>query len=196
MPLFPIKKISALAGTAALLPLLLLASAFAAAPPVPGAKEADAPRHQVRFELRLTRDDSGDGNTAPVVLAEPRITTIDRNTASISITGGEPSYTLSLSPTIEPAASGTTASAGNIMVLWNLRLSGKTLPGVTAISLSGASRVAADREEALADVFLKDPRTGKASRFLLYVKTIVSTGGTVPAAAPAPAAEAAAPPTR
>lgn len=164
-------------AAALLLPAsFFLHSAAAGAPQAkdaPPASSASAARAQVRFEMRLTRTDSG--SNTPVSLGTPIITTLDGSTASVSITGGEPSFMVSLSPTLEQAKSDNSGQQQRtVAVLWNMRLSGKGLPGVTAAAVNGASRVPLARETLLAELLLKDPASGKSSRFQLFVTTSVT----------------------
>lgn len=137
------------------------------------AKDA-RPRAEVRLAMQLTRaDDGGGAAAAPQVVGTPLLNTLDGSTGSLSVTGGELSYSVSCSPTVE--------AGGSVALLWNLQLSGKGLPGANSVTLNGASRVAAGKDEPLTEVTLKDPKTGRVSTFRLRVTTTVTDS-----AAPAP----------
>jgi hypothetical protein len=182
---------------AVLAALLLTASAVAA--PQQGGKPSasDAPSGPpVRFDLRLTRvdQDAASGTAAatpaaPALLAAPTLTTFAGQTAAVNVSGGEPSYSVSLSPTVERAdnrqQAGSSAAAPAVRVLWNLRLSGKGLPGgVASVTANGATRVPLAIDDAtVAEIALTDPATGRLSRFRLAGRV---TTGDAAAAAPAP----------
>jgi hypothetical protein len=151
----------------------------------PGARPSDAPRAQVRFAIRLTRTDGGGEEGAssktpkspasPQVIGTPVVTTLEGGTGSISVSGGDISYSISLSPTLE--------ANSNVALLWNLQISGKSLPGATSVNLNGASRVVAGKEEPVAEVTLKDPKTGRQSSFHVRATTTI-TGAVPPAPKP------------
>ncbi len=148
---------------AAFLPAALFFSFAAPGAPPAAARPADAPRAQVRLAVQLTRTDDG---APPRVIGAPVLTTLEGGTGSISVSGGDISYSVSLSPNAE--------ANNNVALLWNLQLSGKALPGATSVNLSGASRVAAGKEEPVAEVTLKDPKTGRQSSFRLLVTTVIA----------------------
>ena len=132
----------------------------------------------VRFALTLSRTDLPAGAnpaSALVTLAAPMLTTLDGNTASVSVAGGDPSYTISLSPTVETADN-------KVQVLWTIRLAGKTLPGASSVTLTGASRVGAGKDAILAEITLTDGATGK--RAVYRLQGVVTTES-----APAPEAQ-------
>nr|CAA9292340.1 hypothetical protein AVDCRST_MAG63-4468 [uncultured Armatimonadetes bacterium] len=144
--------------------VLLAATAASAAP----AREAEKPARQVRFAVQITRTDAADARAAAgaaQVLGLPVITTLDKNTGSIAVSGTDLSYSLSLSPGVE--------AGNNVALLWNLQLSGRGLPGATAVTMTGASRVAAGKAEPVAEITLKDPKTGRHSTFRVLVTTTV-----------------------
>lgn len=159
-----------LPGLTAALAVALLASGGA---PTPAPRPGEAPRAQVRFAAQLTRADSGQGSgngpntlSAPQVIGTPVLTTLDGGTASVSLTGGDVSYAISLSPTVE--------ASGTVAVLWNLQLSGRNLPGASSANQNGATRVNTGRQEPVAEVSLRDPKTGRQSAFRLQVTTTVT----------------------
>jgi len=170
--------------------LLFSASAFADAPPdgsmksEKSAADAKKPAQQVRFEMTLSRLESGDNGAAstaaaPLVLGSPTLTTVDRNTASLSITGTDTSYNVSLSPTVETANN-------SVQVLWNIRLTGKNLGGgATAVTASGATRMTVGKEGGLTEISVTDVQTGKRTTFLIRAKVTVSDAPSV-AASPKP----------
>lgn len=181
--------------------LLLLTAAAAAAlpiradaaaqPPAGASRPAAAPpRAQVRFDLRLTRADSGAGATAPppapapsgsgaagpvTVVATPILNTTDLGTASIAITNADLGFTVSLSPTLEGAEK--TGTKASVLTLWNLRLSGHSLPGGTSVvTVSGSTRIAPGTEAMLAEVPLHDAKTGQTSLFRLMARATITAG--------------------
>jgi hypothetical protein len=172
---------------------LLLTCAFStlcALPAAPqattGGGDAKASKAVLRFALRLTRQDVTDSPTdqaapaAPVDVASPTLTTLDGDTASLSVAGADLSYNVSLSPTLQMANNA-------VQVLWNLRLAGKGLPGgATSATVTGGSRVTLDRDAVLAELTLTDPTTRKRSIFRLQgtVNRDASSGTTTPAATP------------
>ena len=179
-------SLSAVAAAAALLLFLLPVPvlsglAVAAAPAAKDRADPNAPRAQVVLALQLTRADGAAAPNGPgQVIGAPVLSTLDRNTGSIQITGGEMDYAISVSPTIE--------GGNNVALLWTLQISGKSLPGATSVALNGATRVARNKTEPLTEVTLRDPKTGKSSLFRLLVKTTVTepekTGAGADAAAP------------
>lgn len=160
------------------------------APPATKQTSAARPR-QVRFDVQLTR--TGTAGTAkadtpapdstkpdapkpdpappsndPVIIGSPSVSTLDRNTATATVTGGATSYTLALSPTIETADNA-------VQVLWNLRMNGKDFPGGTAsFTLAGAARIVAGTDTPLAEMTLSDPKTGQAATFRVRVRVTLS----------------------
>jgi hypothetical protein len=213
-----IRKVTRFLALLAVPTALLTATALgsgvreATRPVHPAAQGQDAQeRPQVRLALRILRVEEGDkpadatvgsseasGRPALTVLAEPVLTTLDGQTATVDIAGSDPSYSLSLSPTVEKRgeagknnvgdeSAGATGSAApgspSLQVNWNVRLSGKTLPGgVTAVTLTGASRVVAGKESVIAAVALPDPQTGRVTRF--QIQGTVTVGGVAPAGEP------------
>lgn len=143
--------------------VLVLPAAFAQRPAAP---RDQASRAQVRFAVQLIRADGTTPIKAGQVIGAPVLTTLDGSTGSISVSGGDISYTVSLSPTLE--------TDNNLALLWNLQLSGKALPGATTVNLNGASRIRVDKEEPVADLALTDPKTGTRSSFRLQVTTSVT----------------------
>jgi hypothetical protein len=145
-------------------------------------------RAQVQFTLNLVRVDApataapSTPDAAPVVpitLATPILTTTDLGAASVTVTGPDLGYTISLSPTLETAENSAKA---DILTLWSLRLNGRSLPaGTTSVSLTGAKRVPADGsgDSLLAEVPLVDAKTGQTTRFRLFVRTTVTAPGSV-----------------
>ena len=154
----------------------------------------------IRFTLQLLRLDDAmvttelitpaTGGSVPTlvhedvrqtILASPIMTTLDGSTATISVAGGNLSYTLSLSPAI--------ASNGKILTLWNLRLSGKSLPGATAVTATGATKIEAGKPSVIAEISLTDPVSKQRATFIL--QGITATGDAVtdnpPSAVLAPA---------
>lgn len=140
--------------------LLLLPLPLLAAPAAP------APRAQVTLAFQLTREEDGAAGRAPQVIGAPVLSTLDGNTGSIQISGGELEYAISVSPTVE--------AENRVALLWSLQLSGKSLPGATSATLNGATRVVRDKTEPVAEITLRDPRTGRASSFHLAVKATVT----------------------
>lgn len=164
-----------------------------AAPPV--SQTAPSRPRQVRFDVQITRMPAPPGASTtpnasgtpaatppvagdaaqtppangdnPTIVGTPTVTTFDRNTATVAVTGTGISYTLSLSPTVENADNA-------VQVLWNLRMNGKDLPGSTsAFTMSGASRVIAQTDTTLAEMSLTDPKTGQATVFRFRVRITV-----------------------
>ena len=125
---------------------------------------------QVRLALELTRTDTGTGTAAggnaddaPVArtIATPILSAFSRGSGSVQVQGNDLSYGLSVSPDVE--------RDGRIALLWTLQLSGKTLPGATSANVAGGARVAAGKREPIAEITLRDPKTGHASSFRVYV---------------------------
>ena len=161
--------------------------AFAAADPPPAVKPAppaDTKSTPIRFTLQLLRVDdetsrpaTGGANsavttTAPIqkTIASPTMTTLDGSTATISVVGDDLSYTLSLSPAI--------AANGKILTLWNLRLSGKSLPGATAVTATGATKIDGGKPSVIAEVSLTDPANGHRATFILQGTTLTGDAAT------------------
>ena len=159
-----------LLAVAALLLLLPLSPLAAQTPRV------ETPRAQVTLTFQLTRTEGGAATGKPQVVGAPVLITLDGSTGSLQITGGELEYALSVSPTLEPE--------NRVALLWSLQLSGKSLPGATSATLSGATRVLRDRTEPVAELTLRDPRTGRSSSFHLVVKTTVTEPGKAAASMP------------
>ena len=137
------------------------------------------PQPQVRLALELTRADGGSGEATPAgkVVATPVLTAFSRNSGAIQVTGGDLSFNISLSPEVE--------KNNRLALLFTLQLSGKSLPGgVTSANLSGGTRVTVGRREPVAEVALRDPRTGRTSTFCLFVTATVSGATIAPSAAP------------
>jgi hypothetical protein len=139
----------------------------------------------------------------PVVLGTPVLTTLNGSTATLSITGTDLSYNVALSPVVEAAnntsntgnsggATGTKSAGGSstgtntapaaapvvpagpgVQVQWNVRFSGKSLPGMTTCSISGASRVEIGKDAAMTEMTMTDPKTGRATTFRLVAKITV-----------------------
>lgn len=153
--------------SAALLPLVALLAP--AAPSGQGVAEPAAPKAQVVLALEITctnRGEAGKSNAAPQVIGTPKLSTLDGATGSIQVTGGDIAYSLSLSPSLE--------RENRAALLWNWQLSGKGLPGATSAALSGASRVVLGKEEPVAELTLRDPKTGQATTFHLRATTTVT----------------------
>ena len=186
---------------------------FAVAPVLSGAappKSADnAPERvkpapaQVRLEMHLTRTEKegaapGAGSTSlppatlvPPAIASPTLTTLDRGTATVTITNKELSYSISASPSIEQ----TDKASSTVQVLWNVRLSGRSLPGDTnSVTTTGATRIdpAGENESLLTELPITDTKTGRVSLFRLTVRVIVtpadSPGPKVGTVSPTPSA--------
>lgn len=164
-------------------PLTLLACKLAvvlvfAAPPArvaqePSAAGALAPT-PVRFVLELTRADARPSepveDSAARVLAAPTLSTLNNQTGSVQVTGGDLSYSVSLSPALNQAGDG-------LSVQWSLRLGGRSLPGgVTSVTLTGASALTPGKTQPLAEVTLRDPKTGALTRFRLLGRASVGAG--------------------
>lgn len=162
--------VAALAGVAAGRPAW---AAQAAAAPAPS-----APVAQVRLALELTRTDTNNGaaSVAPPArtVAAPTLSAFSRSSGSVQIRGDDLSYGVSVSPEVE--------RDGRIAVLWTMQLAGKTLPGATSVNVAGGARVQAGKREPIAEISLRDPKTGRASLFRVFV-----TATTGSDAAPAPA---------
>lgn len=147
------------------MPLLAVVVLLLCSPlPLLAAPREQAPRAQVTLALQLTRAE-GNSETGQVI-GTPVLTTLDGNTGSIQIAGGELEYAISISPTVEPD--------NRVALLWTLQLSGKSLPGATSAALNGATRVLRDRTEPMVEIVLRDPQTGRSSSFRLVVKTTVT----------------------
>ena len=147
---------------------VLLALPAAAAPPPKERPDPNAPRAAVVLAFQLTRTDAaGEKNDPAQMIGAPVLSTLDRSTGSIQITGGALDYAISVSPTVE--------AQNSVALLWTLQLSGKSLPGATGAALNGATRVLRDKTETVADLLLRDPKTGRSSAFRLSVKTTVTT---------------------
>jgi hypothetical protein len=142
----------------------------------------------------------------PFTLGTPTLTTLDGGTATLSLTGTDLSYNVALSPTVETAnntVSGTSSaspaagtgqtppatpptappapsapSGPTVRVQWNLRLAGKSLPGATTCSISGASRLEVGKEGAITEIRLTDPATGRAATFRIVAKVTLGSGNT------------------
>ena len=166
-----------------ILALAVLITPLSQAPNKTAPAAAAEPRAQLRLAVQITRTDEGAAaadKPAPRVIGAPVLSTQDRTTGSISVAGGDLSFGLSLSPTLEPGNRAT--------LLWNLRLAGKGVPGTRSLTMSGASRVTLNRNEPVTEVTLRDPATGRTSTFAVTVKASVATesGGGAGAAAPEP----------
>jgi hypothetical protein len=175
----------------------LQALAPPSSPSVPPARTAPAPA-QIRLEMRLTRSDkeggsaadAGSASSAPPAIATPTLSTLDRGTATVSVTNKDLSYSVSASPSIEQAGK----ADSTVQVLWNMRLSGRTLPGGTnAVTTTGATRITPDagKDTLLTELPISDAKTGSVSVFRLTVRVIVTRAATpgpevgpVPPAAP------------
>jgi hypothetical protein len=110
---------------------------------------------------------------APPAIATPSLTTLDRGTATVSLTNRDLSYSISASPSLEQ----TDKADSTVQVLWNVRFSGRTLPeGTNSVSTTGATRVRpdADSETLLAELPITDPKTGNISVFRLTVRVSVT----------------------
>ncbi len=151
-----------------------------------GARQAAAtmpatPPQQVRLALELTRMDSGaNGGAAPATppartLATPILSAFSRGSGSVQVQGDDLSYGISVSPDVE--------RDGRIALLWTLQLAGKTLPGATSANVAGGARVAAGKREPIAEITLRDPKTGRASLFRVYV---TATTDAAPVSPPPP----------
>ena len=146
--------------------------------PIAGASSETRVSVPVRFVAQLARIDyigSSDTTGTTMAIANPTLTTLDGNTATLAVTGGELSYSVSLSPTVE-------RSGGKVQVLYTIRISGKSLPGATAVTTTGAARVVAGKDAVVAEMSVSDPATGRRSAFRLHC--VVTTGD---AASPTPA---------
>ncbi|MES2460003.1 MAG: hypothetical protein V4671_05415 [Armatimonadota bacterium] len=155
-------------------------------PPAPAAPVAPAPAPaQVRLDMRLSRinkegpgtadSSAGTGAASPTapLIASPTLSALDRGTATVSITNKDLSYSLSASPSIEQAGKADSA----VQVLWNLRLSGRSLPeGTNAATTTGATRVSpgAPEETLLTELPISDPKTGNVMLFRLTVRVTVT----------------------
>lgn len=171
---FPPPCLFAVAGLAALL--------AAPARPAPTAQKIQPPARaaapQVRLAIELTRTDTGSGaasaTAAARTIAAPALSAFSRGSASVQVNGNEFSYSVSVSPDVE--------RDGRVALLWTLQLTGKTLPGATSVNVAGGARVAAGKRESIADITLRDPKTGRASRFGVYVTALTDDGPAVSAA--------------
>ncbi|HVK05078.1 MAG TPA: hypothetical protein VM490_16495 [Armatimonadaceae bacterium] len=187
MPILAVLRMATVAlatiGIAVSVPGAPVSAAAMTADPGTRAPQNDARnRTEVRFTTRLVRAESAslEAKTADSeqVLAAPVLTTLDGQTASVNVTGTDPTYAISLSPTVEkPDEKGrekTEGGAPTLQVLWSVRLAGKTLPaGVSGVTMTGATRITANREEVIAEVLLPDPKTGRVTRFRLLGKATV-----------------------
>lgn len=124
--------------------------------------------------MELSRADNGQ---AARTVANPVLSALGRNSASVQVTGADLSYAVSLAPEVERAGD-------RVAVLWTLQLSG-ALPGATTVNVSGSGRIATGRREPLTELTLRDPKTGRASVFRLYVTATIGDGlaGALPDAA-------------
>jgi hypothetical protein len=130
----------------------------------------------VHMAFRLIRSDSTTAAVAPAetVIANLTLNTIDGNTATIAVNGGELSYSISVAPTVGAAGDHAT-------LLWNVRIAGHSLPGASTVAVTGASEIAVGKETGIATFSVTDPATGKSSVFSLRGTTTVDV-----AVAPAP----------
>lgn len=166
-----------------------------AAPPAPAPSAPSAPATvnpaQIRLEMRLSRVDKGSaaadgaGNSpdSPVI-ATPALTTLDRGTATVSVTNKDLSYSISASPSIEHGEK----PGASVQLLWNLRLSGRTLPeGTNSASTTGATRIVPDAagETLLTELPIRDAKTGSVSVFRLTVRVGITRTPSDPATVPA-----------
>lgn len=143
---------------------LTAAAATVAQPPSQKTAEA-APRREVRLAIQLTRINGEAAAAAPQVIGSPVLNAFDGGTGSISLSGGDIGYSVSLSPTLE--------SDNSVALLYNVRLSGRALPGATSVTLTGASRAATGRSEPVTEVTLREGKTGKSSTFRLSVTATI-----------------------
>ena len=176
-----------------LLPLLLPAAPTDKPAVPPALSRPAAPRPQIRLDLRLTRVDTPAPSTTdsvpatappvvpPVTLATPVLLTLDQETATMSITNPDFGYSIALSPKLENAENTNTAS---LLALWNLRLSGHALPGGTNVATSsGATRIPLSAGEALlAEMPLRDLKTGQTSLFRLTIRATINSANTTASA--------------
>ncbi len=148
---------------------LTAAAAAAVAQQPPSQKTAEAaPRREVRLAIQLTRingEAAAAAAAAPQVIGSPVLNAFDGGTGSISLSGGDIGYSVSLSPTLE--------SDNSVALLYNVRLSGRALPGATSVTLTGASRAATGRSEPVTEVTLREGKTGKSSTFRLSVTATI-----------------------
>ena len=152
--------------------VVLGAVPVAAAPqsPPPVGRDTKAARAVVKYALRLTRTDFVDAAVpdavaAPqppaVLVASPLLSTLDGDTATITVNGTDLSYSLSLSPTVQ-------TKDQLVQSLWNMKLTGKALPGSTSsVTVTGASRIPQNKEAVLIEVALTDPTNGHRSVYRL-----------------------------
>ncbi len=202
MRLFSVLPVIALFALAPLMSRLALAAPPSSAGNTPErVKPAPA---QVRLELHLTRIDkeiapgAGTNSTppsavpAPPAIASPTLSTLDRGTATVTVTNKELNYSISASPSIEQ----TDKTTSTVQVLWNVRLSGRSLPeGTSVVTTTGATRIdpAGENESLLTELPITDAKTGRLSLFRLTVRVIVTPAdspgpkvGPVPPTPPAP----------
>jgi len=172
-----------------LLPLLLPAAPTDKPAVPPALSRPAAPRPQIRLDLRLTRVDTPAPSTTdsvpatappvvpPVTLSTLVLLTLDQETATMSITNPDFGYSIALSPKLENAENTNTAS---LLALWNLRLSGHALPGGTNVATSsGATRIPLSAGEALlAEMPLRDLKTGQTSLFRLTIRATINSANT------------------
>lgn len=145
-----------------MIPLLLAAVALAQT-------QTQTPRAELTLALRITRTDAA---PAPeTVLGLPTLKTLDGTTSSIQVAGGDLGYSISVAPTLEKAENGGTR---NVSLLWNVQFNGKSLPGASSVTLTGAGRVAVDKEESMTEITLRDPKTNRTAIFRVQVKTALS----------------------
>lgn len=113
------------------------------------------------------------------LLASPVLSSADGDTASISLSAPATlSYNIALSPTL-------TSANNTVQVMWNLRLSGKWLPGgASSVTLTGASQMALGREETITEIVLTDSEGKRRSAFRL--SGTVTRDGAMPPPASAP----------
>ncbi len=187
-----------------LLPAVILAltSPLRAAPQTAASASArvtPAPA-QIRLEMRLTRTEQAGaagagansaGDAAAVspalpAMATPTLTTLDRGTATVSVTSKDLSYTISASPSLEQADK----PGSTVQVLWNVRLSGRALPeGTNSVATTGATRIdpKPGTETTLTELPVRDSKTGAVSVFRLAVRVLVTgTTASGPQVGPVP----------
>jgi hypothetical protein len=125
--------------------------------------------------MRLTRTDAAAAAASDALpaIATPTLTTLDRGTATVSVTNKDLSYSISASPSLEQAGKLDLT----VQVLWNVRLSGRTLPeGTNSVTTTGATRIApnAGGETLLTELPIRESKTGNVSVFRLTVRVSVT----------------------
>lgn len=136
---------------------------------------SSAPRRTVQFALRIEQFTPAEpaaaaaGEGTPTVLGTPKLSTLDRDTATAAVSSPAFGYSIAVSPVVETAPLGAAAQAQTIQTSWNVRLTGKSLPaGTTIVTLTGATRLTTGKDAVLAEITLRD-EAGKPTAFRVRV---------------------------